>query len=239
MKKIVYFISTFILLFSASCGDDEPAVTRVKPEAIDLGLSVKWASFNLGAYEPQTAGSLYGWGDSLGIHKTMDKTYPVAVSFSMIDGHEWTKVEWNSPYFGGKWPLENISGTDYDIAKYMWTGWRLPTKEEMEELITRCTWTLSSQDGVPVYRVTGPNGNSIIFPLGGIRTTDYAEQSGKMGYYWTANLLPISDQDGYYYQSNVACAAWAMTIDSKKSVPVRMEPQVRSYGLSVRPVSAK
>lgn len=236
MKSLPILFVAFLTLLVVGCGDDEPS--RLKPEAVDLGLSVKWASFNIGASETKYPGALYGWGDSLGNHKTLDDKYPVQVSFSMLAGKEITKVVWNSPYFGGKTPMENISGTDYDIAKYMWSkGWRLPTSAEMRELIDKCSWELVSLEGATgrVYRVTGPSGKSILLPLGGIRTTDAAEQRGTMGYYWTSELLPRNQQGPYGYQSDVACAAWAMTLDPKSSP--KMEPQIRSYGLSVRPVT--
>ena len=241
MKKINLFLLAALSVMMLGCGDDEPNNYKINREPVDLGLSVKWAPMNIGASAPQAMGALYGWADSAGHHDPIESEYPVAISYKVVDGREITTVDWRSPYFGGKSPLENISGTEYDIAVYMWSpDWRLPTQDEWQELIERCTWTpVSNMDGATgtVYRVTGPNGNSIIIPLGGINTSNTNEARGTEGHYWTSSLLPMSDQADYNYQSTVPCAAWSvkMTRDGN----ITMEPQVRCFRLSARPVYAK
>lgn len=243
MNRINLLLISIVTITMLSCGDDEPNNFRIDRTPVDLGLSVKWAPMNIGASEPQAMGGLYGWGDSIGTRKPLNTEYPVTVSYRMVDGREITNVEWGSPYFGGREPLADISGTDYDCARYLWNQeWRLPTKAEWQELIDRCEWTpVSGMEGATgiVYRVTGPNGNSIIIPLGGINTTDINEFRGLVGNYWTSTLLPRSSQAEYDYQSTVACAAWAVNIVPNESVLAKMKPQVRSFSLSVRPVAVK
>ncbi len=229
-------------LIAASC-NDQPANVRVAPEAIDLGLSVKWANYNIGASEAVAWGGLYGWADSSGLRKVFIDDYPIEVQWSTVDGREITSVKWNSPYFGGKKPLANISGTDYDIARYMWNSdWRLPTLAEWQELIDRCQWTVAAN--LPnargmVMRVTGPNGNSILLPMTGYDTTGTPER-GNVGHYWTSNLLPLSEQAQHGFSSSVACAAWSVTITAQGGAARCVaEPQVRHFHLAVRPVYAK
>ena len=62
----------------------------------------------------------------------------------------------------------NISGTEYDEARQKWGGsWRMPTKEEFNELLSKCTWTWMTYKGINGYKVTGPNGDSIFLPAVG------------------------------------------------------------------------
>ena len=241
MKKLYVILLASLSMMLFSCGDDEPNDYRINRDPVDLGLSVKWAPMNVGAAAPQAMGGLYGWADSTGRHDPIESENPVAISFRMFDGREITTVDWRSPYFGGKNPLENISGTDYDIARYMWSpDWRIPTADEWQELIDLCTWTpVTDLEGATgtVFRVTGPNGNSIIIPLGGINTANVNEARGLEGHYWTSMLLPLLEQADYNYQSEVPCAAWSVKI--LRNGKISSEPQVRCFRLSVRPVLAQ
>lgn len=236
--KINLLVVCVMVAALAACGGDEPDVYHIDREAVDLGLSVKWASTNVGAATAESMGGLYGWGDSIGTRKPLNAQYPITVSYHIEDGHEVTYVDWNSPYFGGATPLGDISGTEYDCARYLWSSqWRLPTRAEWQELIDRCRWTLITDGTAPVYRVTGPNGNSIVLPLGGMVSTDVSENRGTVGYYWTSTLLPRTSQAQYGFNSNVACAAWSVVIAPQASDAVSLAPMVRSFSLSLRPVT--
>lgn len=116
-------------------------------DAIDLGLSVKWASWNVGASQIADYGGLYGAGDPTGL----------LTSMSYDDYY----------YEYGR----SICGTEYDLAAVKWQGnWRLPTMEELEELKDECTWAHDvCVDGVYGSKATGPNGNSIFIPYAGYR----------------------------------------------------------------------
>ena len=118
--------------------------------AVDLGLSVKWAPFNVGCKGvlPNNVGGYYNWGDASGKN---------------IDGEA-------NPY---DLPIQmkSIAGSSLDIAAMNWgRGWRMPTSEEFQELIDKCTWKMVNKRGeVPGYRVTGPSGKSIFLPFAGYR----------------------------------------------------------------------
>ena len=120
-------------------------------KAIDLGLSVKWASYNVGATSPEQYGELYAWGETVTKERFTISNYPYYDSYteSYIDiGHD-------------------IKGTNYDVAHVKWGGdWRMPTYEELKELKKKCDWKWSRFNDVNGYIVTGPNGNSIFFPVG-------------------------------------------------------------------------
>lgn len=135
-------------------------------EAVDLGLSVKWASMNVGASKPEEYGFYFSWGE------TRPKT-----SYKMDD----YTVE-NSSY------IKTLAGTDKDAAKaVLGLDWRMPTYDEFVELRDKCTWTWTERDGIKGYEVKGSNGNSIFLPAGGYKGGSGARQGNGQGRYWSAS----------------------------------------------------
>lgn len=132
------------------------------PNAVDIGLSVKWASFNLGAYKPADVGGLFYWADN---------------QASTNGNTQYTKDKVGV--------IGDISGYDkYDAATHMLgENWRLPTDEECKELLNSCKWETKVIDGIEGRLVTGPNGNSIFLPFNKMKGI-----SGKYvsGHYWTS-----------------------------------------------------
>ncbi len=145
-------------------------------EYVDLGLSVKWATCNVGASSPEDYGDYFAWGET----KTKTK--------SSYDSD-------NSVTYGKQ--MSDIKGdSHYDAARSNWGGiWRLPTKAEFEELENRCTWKWTTQNGVKGYKVTGPNGNSIFLPAAGLRYGSSLYGAGEIGCYWSSSP-DESDSDG-------------------------------------------
>lgn len=144
-------------------------------EAIDLGLSVRWAPFNVGATSPEAYGDYFAWGE----------TKPKALY--KPDTYRWFQKSTGVMEIG-----KQISGTKLDAARVIWRGtWRLPTREECTELRDKCKWTLTTRNGVKGMLVTGPNGNSIFLPSGGYRQGDYTTILADQvrGEYWTGNLV--------------------------------------------------
>ena len=113
---------------------------------VDLGLSVKWSTCNIGANSPEEYGLYFAWGE------TSPKT-------------EYT--EENSLTY--KKQMEDISGDEqYDAAVANWGGgWRLATEAEFSELINNCIWIMGEENGINGFKVIGPNGNSIFIPTSG------------------------------------------------------------------------
>lgn len=155
------------------------AVTSAAPDtvqAIDLGLSVAWASHNVGAAAPEEYGGYFGWADPTGSTTSTD----------------------NDEYPGPN-PPAHISGTEYDAAHVQWGGdWRLPTHDEQQELVDRATWSQDTVNGVAGYRVTGPNGNSIFLPASGGRIGTETHYVTAGGDWWSGDLSQDDPNEAHY-----------------------------------------
>lgn len=156
--------------------------------AVDLGLSVKWASWNVGASREEEFGARYAWGE------TSER-----VSYGSLPSGEST----NSIVINGDYAPDvgkKICGTKYDAAHVLWgEDWRMPTAEEFEELVDRCTKSLTEFNGVVGYKFTGPNGNSIFLPWVGSNDISYGYWSGSRSkiYYWSADAYKIDKESNY------------------------------------------
>jgi len=166
---------------STSGGEDVPMVPADSilviggHEAVDLGLSVKWATCNVGASSPEDYGDYFAWGETTtksSYDRDNSTTYGVSISELQFRG---------------------IIGSDgnltaaYDAATANWGGsWRMPTLDEIKELFNNCTRTWTTQNGVKGRKVTGPNGNSIFLPAAGGRYGSDLSNVGSNGGYWSA-----------------------------------------------------
>ena len=139
-------------------------------EYVDLGLSVMWATTNIGAARPESYGNYYAWGE------TETKS-------------EYRKDNYNI------WAGSDLTPS-YDAAYVNWGGnWRIPTKAEFEELRDRCSWKYMKISGTPGFNVTGPNGSSIFLPYAGNKEYDQSNKVGEAGYYMSKS----SDHHYYAY----------------------------------------
>lgn len=136
---------------------------NASPIAIDLGLSVKWASFNLGAYKPTDIGNIFYWAENL--PSTPNKPKHLKIKTDAIG---------------------DIAGDRrYDAAtNLIGENWRLPTDKECRELLDECKWEIKILDGIEGRLVTGPNGNSIFLPF---NQKSYVTGIYISGHYWTSS----------------------------------------------------
>ena len=176
-----------------------PKVGGTVGNAVDLGLSVKWASWNVGASSPEEYGTYFSWGE------TAPKWDYAWTTYKLCNGtwNTLTKYYFNSSY--GTVDNKTVLDPEDDAAHVNWGGsWRMPTLEECEELINKCTWTWTSQNGVNGRLVTGPNGKSIFLPAAGSRNNTYLSYAGSFGYYWSSSLYTGGPSDAYlvYFDSD-------------------------------------
>lgn len=143
-----------------------------RDDCVDLGLSVRWATMNLGARKPTGVGGFYAFSET----STKSEYWRENYSFCNNNSNQYIFVYTN--------PQTNICGTKYDVAtKQLGDGWKMPSLAEANELISKCTWEKETIDGIQVYRVTGPNGNSIVIPIVGLKklSKDYSTSLLRLG----------------------------------------------------------
>ncbi len=189
-------------------------------EAVDLGLSVKWATSNVGANAPHEYGGYYAWGET---EEKSDYGWN-SYKWNKRKKINLTKYCTNSSY--GKVDNKKTLEPQDDVAHVNWGGsWRMPTYEELEELHKKCEWAWTTQNGVSGHKVTGPNGNSIFLPAAGYRygTGDYL--IGTYGYYWTSSL-----------DSSESKNAYNLHIGNYGSRGLSRQSAGRQHGHTVRPV---
>ena len=187
-------------------------------DAVDLGLSVKWASCNVGAESPEGYGGYYAWGE------TEEKSNYSWSTYKWCNGSYDTMTKYctNSSY--GTVDNKTVLDPADDVAHVSWGGnWRIPTLDEIKELIDDCTWQWTSVNGVNGQKVTGPNGNSIFLPAAGYRYGTELYDRGSYGNYWSGTLLENLSYYAYDLYFNSGCRNWDINY--------------RSNGFSVRPVT--
>lgn len=181
MKTKVFLLSMLAVLFAAcEKSKNEPQPQKGMEnghEWVDLGLSIKWATCNVGATKPEEYGDYFAWGET-----KPKEVYDWSTYFDTKDGGS-TFIKYNND--GGKTTLDL---TD-DAAYVNWGGsWRMPTKAEQDELRNNCTWTRTQKNGINGYEVKGTNGNTIFFPASGYRDNSSLYGVGFFGHYWPSSL---------------------------------------------------
>ena len=222
MKRLSIALAAALVLGILGCtleNNDSSAY-----EAVDLGLSVKWAACNLGASRPQESGYHLAWGET-----------------EAKGDYKWATYKWANGYYNKLTKYCSIRGTDYwdgdgdpddktvldpedDVAHVKLGGsWRMPTDSEWKELINNCAWAWTTLNGVNGRIVTGPNGNSIFLPAAGCQDGAGLYYAGSGGYYWSSSLgggTPDFAWQAGFYSGDVG-GGWLS----------------RCRGFSVRPVS--
>ena len=173
-------------------------------EYVDLGLpsGKKWATCNVGASSPEDYGDYFAWGET---SPKAEYTYENSITY----GEQMSDIS---------------DSAQYDAATANWGGiWRMPTKDEMQELVDYCEWEWTQVNGVSGSKVIGPNGSCIFLPAAGGRNGASLGYDGYNGYYWSS--APYGN-DG-----NDACIL--LFGNGYESV----DDSYRFNGLSVRPLT--
>ena len=240
MKKMFMAVIAMMMTISASaqfyiyCSDGnvikvdsismvapaEPEDPYNGPEYVDLGLSVKWATCNVGATKPEEYGDYFAWGE----------VEPKEV-------YDWSTYKWCNGTMDNQ--TKYCTSSDYgtidnktileaadDAAAVKWGGsWRMPTDAEFTELLEQCTWTWTSQNGVYGYKVTskksGYTNKSIFLPAAGYHYDSSLYDAGSSGYYCSSSLYtyPYGAQVVYFNSDDLG-----------------LYGSYRKSGFSVRPV---
>ncbi len=200
-------------------GEVQSFSTKQLPEgAVDMGLSVAWASCNVDANSPEEYGGYYAWGEV----ETKEKYDWDTYKWGDADKHSLTK--YNNDKSWGQVDNKFVLELDDDVAHFKFgADWRMPTTTEFQELIDSCSWVWMDYKGVSGYTVTSNNnGNKIFLPIPGRIAPSVLELKGNVGFYWT-NSLSSSKRANY------------LEIDSTRRVITTN--LFRCYGISIRAVT--
>ena len=168
------------------------------PHLIDLGLpsGTKWACCNIGADAPKSSGNHYAWGE------TQEKE-----SFTW-DTYQYGYYNNDNDFSHLEDIGTDIAGTSHDTAKAHWgTSWRMPTREQFQELMDNCTYTYTNQKGVNGLLFTAANGATLFFPAAGRFGESQIYYGGYIGYYWGSSL-----------NEDTPCRASSLYFDSGKTL---------------------
>lgn len=194
--------------------------------AVNLGLSVNWATCNVGAENPWEAGEYYAWGEVNPKTSYWSKTYKYCSGTpeSCVKIGKQIPTPWNKEYI-----IFDISESEYDAAYTKWgQGWRMPTIWETRELERDCTWVWTEINGMKGASVTGPNGNSIFLPAAGIMKGSKKEYSEVQGNYWTSSCFP--NEYGY--------ATYLGVSTNSREYDTQFFQNYRFQGYMIRPVTS-
>lgn len=168
LPNTTYHYTAYLDLGNGTVYGEERSFTTPEAEfnpdedLVDLGLSTKWAKYNVGATKATELGGLFGFGDMTGFQ----------TSINLED-----------------YASADIYKTDRDVANKVYGSWvTMPTIDEFEELFAECKKEWVEEDGVAGYKFTGPNGNSIFLPAAGTRTQGTVSGEGLNGYYLSGSI---------------------------------------------------
>ena len=205
----------------------------VKGNAVDIGLSVYWSDSNIGAYA-ECAGSLeYGYDidDVPGCYFEWGETGPnQQVNLNNTTIQELKRIHIIND--------SNKLSVQYDAATVNWGyPWRMPTHDEVQELIELCKWEFDIQNGHEGYKIVGPNGASIFLPIKGVSCHGEIDMMS-YGYYWIGQLNLRKETIIKNYRK---CCANALFLqkDSFNNCTQHITYQFRDYGCFIRPVADK
>jgi len=194
---------------------------------VDLGLSVKWASLNLGAFSPEEYGDYFSWGE---------------IETELKSSYYWNTYKWYANGHITKYcndtgvsDEKTVLDPEDDVAHILLGGnWRMPTAAEFSQLGQNCSKTLTKIKGIYGWKFTGNKPGYtdkwIFLPLNGYYNETTLRDVGKFGHYWSSNLYwkpSTSPHQAYNFVLEYGGVNWEKCA---------YDPLGRCYGLSIRPV---
>lgn len=166
---------------------------------VDLGLSVMWARCNVGASNPWEFGDFFAWGETT----SKAEYYPYTLNYYVkLPNNEFHLAKYNTQEaFGPMDGKTTLDALDDAASANMQGSWRMPTKQEVEELMNECRWERAKFHGVLGEKITGRNGNSIFIPYAGFHyQSDYREE-GLSAVFWSSSINESHPERAYYIYS--------------------------------------
>lgn len=200
-----------------NCGESKSSISKsnnAQEERVDLGLSsgILWATCNIGATSPSEIGDYFAWGE-----RESKDVYG-------WDTYKLCRGSYNSIFKYTETDGKKVLDSQDDVAKSMLGGeWRIPTKEDMEELVEECEWKWTSLNGQLGWKVIGSNNNYIFLPASGAASSYRIAGVNELGRYWTATR----DESNY--------SAYNLRFKDGTDTIVVVD-DTRFYGRTIRPV---
>ena len=191
-----YLISVYLTIPLIAAGQSIQMIQG--HEYVDLGLSVLWASCNIGSNSPEEYGDYYAWGETYTKSSYNKMTYKFAgetlgaTNLPTIDAQIKAMLDYTK--YLGEENKQNPNDVKLDIvddvANAQWGNpWRMPTMNEISELVDSCNWEVGEIKGIKGYwAISKVNGNKVFFPLAGYIYDDVVSDVGKSGKYWASEL---------------------------------------------------
>jgi uncharacterized protein (TIGR02145 family) len=242
MKKLFIVLAVALIALAVSCKKDN--TEKNKPDAVDLGIEftrldgggnpvtykLYWADRNIGASKPDDFGSYYAWG----VTETQTNYYYTKYKWMNNQQNFITKYCIHPNAWDGEGEMDNKtvleSGPEGDdvASKQLGGGWRMPTKEEWEQLLAACEISWTGQGSSSGYKLTGKNGESIFIPAAGRWIQEKLDETFYKGYYWSSSLGTSASSNAF---------ALKFEYDTQKMTPKHVVSETYRYiGASIRPV---
>lgn len=173
---------------------------------VDLGLpsGLLWATRNVGASRPEDYGDYFAWGET-----QMKNTYDWSTyQYCMGSSHTLTKYCDKDSYgYNGFTDNLTVLLPEDDAVTANWgLDWRMPTKEEWQELLDNCTSVWTTQNGVHGRCLTGANGNTLFLPAAGRYGESGLLVVGSCGFYWSSTLNTDNPTNAWYFTISSGCS---------------------------------
>ena len=158
---------------------------------VNLGLSVKWATCNIGATKPSEAGNYYAWGET-----ETKETYSWS-NYKYGSGMYALTKYCNNGMFGTADNKTILEAEDDAATANLGSEWRMPTNDEWQELIDNCTWEWTTLNDVNGYMLTSKkNGNTLFLPAVGYRVEGVLVDASHC--YWSSSLNASASHNAQY-----------------------------------------
>ncbi len=238
MKKLLPYILLIASVCIVACEDDgingigdseinknsefwnvpyDTTATVAGHSYVDIGVSVLWATCNINATHPLMSGSYFAWGETAPKEIYTWDTYKYCKGKNLLTKYNFNKESGNDEMVDSIYTLEPKD----DAAVQNWGGgWRMPTATEIEELRNDCTWEWVNGESANYYKVTGPNGKSILLPacgsINGRKPIMYMEN----GCIWSSSIS-VALPTHAYELTQYATGYWIGSADRFYGEPVR------------------
>lgn len=203
-------------------------------QAVDLGLSVKWANMNVGASSPFEYGSYFAWGEiaEKRFYSTNIKSKYISIDYVNESNAVVTLLKYSKDD-----GLTQLEFSDDAASQNCGKSWRMPTQAHIQELIDNCDWTLIEKNGSQGYLIKSrKNDNSIFLPITGFMIGHKDKGTERrfcstQGYYWSSTL---ANDEG---KKHAVALNFIISVNPNgKTGLYKLLPLHRSTGCVIRPV---